>query len=481
MSFRKVKDRLKNTVWWREEAPGSFQLFHYIMNCFAQQKLVLGKPVLQYSCALYKDGIATELTPQNEKFDLFSEVYGEVKKDNDYFENLIKPWWKIRENLIKVNEEIVNTDLRDLSDTELAKLYKKFIKILSDFVVYGTFWEIVDPYTEKLHDFIKKKYKLNDRDVAETLVLLSTPERRSFLTQEKMDFIGVCLGKMSVDEFHSKYFWIDSNYCGASELTKKDVSIRVKNELKKKSKNELIRELEETEESEKKVAKYKKEIIKDVKLDEEDKVLFSLISRFGELIDIRKEGMIRGVFSMNKIIVEISRRKKTNVGDLMCFTEKEAIDFLLGKKIDVNEILKRKDVFVNYFDEDGEKIIVGKEAEELYNVYMENIMKCEFKGMVSFSGEKVSGKVCKVLDTKRDKFEEGSILVTTMTRPEFMPMMRKAKAVITDEGGLTCHAAIVSRELKIPCIIGTKVATKILDSGDLVEMDFKNGLVNKIK
>ena len=62
-----------------------------------------------------------------------------------------------------------------------------------------------------------------------------------------------------------------------------------------------------------------------------------------------------------------------------------------------------------------------------------------------------------------------------------MPAIRKAKAIITDEGGLLCHAAIVSRELKIPCIIGTKIATKILKDNDLIEIDTNNGIVKIIK
>jgi len=56
-------------------------------------------------------------------------------------------------------------------------------------------------------------------------------------------------------------------------------------------------------------------------------------------------------------------------------------------------------------------------------------------------------------------------------------LMRRAKAVVTDEGGLTCHAAIVSRELGIPCIISTKNATKILKNGDQIEMDLSTGLI----
>tara|TARA_Y100000310_G_scaffold338021_1_gene426573 strand:- start:1597 stop:1776 length:180 start_codon:yes stop_codon:yes gene_type:complete len=59
--------------------------------------------------------------------------------------------------------------------------------------------------------------------------------------------------------------------------------------------------------------------------------------------------------------------------------------------------------------------------------------------------------------------------------------MKKAAAFVTDEGGVTCHAAIVSREMKKPCIIGTKIATKVLKDNDLVEVDANKGIVRKIK
>ncbi|MEI6650107.1 MAG: PEP-utilizing enzyme [Candidatus Moraniibacteriota bacterium] len=79
-----------------------------------------------------------------------------------------------------------------------------------------------------------------------------------------------------------------------------------------------------------------------------------------------------------------------------------------------------------------------------------------------------------------DKVEEGDILVASMTRPEYAPILRKAAAIVTNEGSVTCHAAIVSRELGIPCIIGTQNATRILKDGDLVEVDADQGIVRKL-
>lgn len=63
------------------------------------------------------------------------------------------------------------------------------------------------------------------------------------------------------------------------------------------------------------------------------------------------------------------------------------------------------------------------------------------------------------------------------TNPSYVSIMKKAKAIITDDGGITSHAAIISRELRIPCIVGTKIATKVLKDRDMVEVDAYKGIV----
>ena len=67
-----------------------------------------------------------------------------------------------------------------------------------------------------------------------------------------------------------------------------------------------------------------------------------------------------------------------------------------------------------------------------------------------------------------------------MTTPDFVPAMRNAAAIVTDEGGVTSHAAIVSREMNKPCIIGTKIATQVFKDGDVVEVDAEKGVVRKL-
>ncbi len=81
--------------------------------------------------------------------------------------------------------------------------------------------------------------------------------------------------------------------------------------------------------------------------------------------------------------------------------------------------------------------------------------------------------------TELDKVTEGDILVTTMTTPDMVPAMRRASAIVTDEGGMTCHAAIVSRELGIPAVVGTKEATKVLKEPQEVTADGDRGTVHE--
>jgi len=82
--------------------------------------------------------------------------------------------------------------------------------------------------------------------------------------------------------------------------------------------------------------------------------------------------------------------------------------------------------------------------------------------------------------SKISQFRKGNVLVTRMTDPDWVPIMKKASAIVTDEGGRACHAAIISRELGIPCVVGTEKATKLLKSGEEITVDCTQGLKGKV-
>lgn len=125
-----------------------------------------------------------------------------------------------------------------------------------------------------------------------------------------------------------------------------------------------------------------------------------------------------------------------------------------------------------------------KDMEQQFNISIEkNIQEKvkEFKGQTAYKGT-ATGRVRFIMNRAQvSSIRKGEILVSPMTMPEFVPAMKKASAIVTDEGGITCHAAIVARELKKPCIIGTKIATQVLKDGDLVEVDANKGLVRLLQ
>ncbi|MFA5926234.1 MAG: PEP-utilizing enzyme [Parcubacteria group bacterium] len=106
--------------------------------------------------------------------------------------------------------------------------------------------------------------------------------------------------------------------------------------------------------------------------------------------------------------------------------------------------------------------------------------KKEIRGLTAYAG-KAKGIARIIGEASKTKFDRGNILVTKMTSPKFTPLMLKAAAIVTDIGGQLCHAAITSRELKIPCIVGAKSATKIIHDGDMIKVDAGRGIIKIMK
>lgn len=130
---------------------------------------------------------------------------------------------------------------------------------------------------------------------------------------------------------------------------------------------------------------------------------------------------------------------------------------------------KNENIFIKY----------GEQVQQIKEEILKPIKsKNSVSGTVANPGE-ARGKV-RIIEphVENQIFEEGEILITRMTTPDLIPLIKKASAIVTDEGGLTCHAAIVSREFDVPCIIGTKIATQIFKDGDKVKI--KQNKVEKI-
>jgi len=132
----------------------------------------------------------------------------------------------------------------------------------------------------------------------------------------------------------------------------------------------------------------------------------------------------------------------------------------------------------------GELYIVQARPETVHAIKQQRyyeVYKLKGEGKVICTGKAVGSKIGQgkarvILDVSEiSQFQDGEVLVTTMTDPDWEPIMKKASAIVTDKGGRTCHAAIVSRELGVPCIVGAEVATQLIKTGMEVTIDCTQG------
>lgn len=150
-------------------------------------------------------------------------------------------------------------------------------------------------------------------------------------------------------------------------------------------------------------------------------------------------------------------------------------EYMKGYKKGLREFI----IFNNEFISDKEIIKNFKKTLATEDIKVKN--KKIIKGFTAYVGM-IKG-IAKIVISRKDykKIKKDDILIAININPDYLSIIKKVAAIVADEGGLLCHAAIVARELKIPCIIGTKIATKVLKDGDLVEVDANKGIVKILK
>jgi phosphohistidine swiveling domain-containing protein len=162
-------------------------------------------------------------------------------------------------------------------------------------------------------------------------------------------------------------------------------------------------------------------------------------------------------------------------------TADEIISYFKNIKLPVKkELSDRVKGMAIFCDGDFMQILTGQDYQALQNNLF-SLSSDELSGSAAYKG--IAKGVARIVlnPLKVNKFNPGDILITGMTRPEFLPLMKKAAAFVTDAGGLLSHAAIVARELKKPCVLATEKATKVIKDGDLIEVDADRGIVKILK
>lgn len=206
--------------------------------------------------------------------------------------------------------------------------------------------------------------------------------------------------------------------------------------------------------------------------------LVTIIQRLSYMHDEGKTALVRANWALRETF------KVLGLDDsLLRLTEQEFFYWAeTGGLPSSAELNERKTHFAILSQDTTYSFYFGKKNVEAF-AYEQDLLKSQIpksdliEGRVAFGGL-VQGRV-RIVETQEDSklLEEGEVLVAGMTTPAYIDAMRKAVAFVTDEGGIICHAAIIAREFKKPCVVGTKIATQVLKTGDFVEVDAENGVI----
>lgn len=419
-------------------------------------------------------------------------------KDINFFEKFAEIEFEIVEEIKDYLEKLKSKNLSNLKFNELYEEMKKFrFEYIRSFV----------PGMTRPEDYlmVTLEKELKDMDLKEDNIQnifskVSTCPNYAPLSysEEPLDLLKIALemkkGKeidSLIDEHIEKYAWIKAPVeFEDTSFTKNDYIDRLENikniNIEEKIQNILkIRKNNDIE---------YEEVLKQYKFTEKAKKLIKAIRDFIFLRTYTTEYSDHLFYmARHTIFSEISKRCNIPVDDLIMLDDKEILSILENEGIIKDEIIdimkQRKKGFAMIWLDGNVKTIFGDDSLELqteiansYKVSDERESgKNVISGTVANKG-KVRG-TARILLSYEDiyKVQKGDIIIATMTTPDYISAMEKASGFVTDEGGVTCHAAILSREFDVPCIVGTINATKEIKDGQLIELDAYNGKVYAVE
>ncbi len=400
-----------------------------------------------------------------------------IAADSRYLEKIKGKQKNIIKKCEKAFKQIGNLDLKKINQSDLINLLRQTDKAFTDSL---TIAHIIEPISIQIEKEFKNELLKTVGPVKEFnqyYSLLTTPGELSFFSQEEKELralAGLPLDKRKralIRHCH-KYFWLRNSYAGPKYLNEDDFIKRLKGFKKEKRVNNIGR---------------KNILIKKLKLKHSLKEKIKIIDFASVWQDERKADILRGITYLGKVVDELARRTRVRRDLLYYLGCREILNIKSLEDIKSFKeklIARQRNTFILMQSE--KEIISLPEDSQRILLLKQKLIKKQSKqngaihGSIANTGTAVGRvSICRGIESL-SKVRQGDVLVTSMTRPEFMPALKKAVAVITDEGGITCHAAIVARELNIPAVIGTKIATKILRDGMMVEVKGNHGIVNII-
>lgn len=493
LTKRKIKD-WTGKKWYHQRFDGAPYLIHMIGE--AQTVIDIDKKQggnFEVHYCFFEDGKADWYMELDDIKRVYTNIIAAGKKEDDISARMMADWEPQRKAFFKKSLEVGKTDLTKLSDKELIKLHDEYLEIILqqnssssiiDGFALGTD-EIVADMIEEVYNQSEVKDKMRSSEV---FSILTAPVHLSFINQAEIDLLKTALAIKEgghrndlLIAHQEKYFWIKNNYTEAQVVSVKEFNQEVDKLLSLGK--DIAKDIKNIEETPDRNKKAKQELMSKLDLSDELKMLLKISEDFTHWQDQRKEVTFWTAHYTYSILEEIGKRLNLDVGHIKYLSPRE-VSTIFADKPTEEMLEERRKGCVQYWDMEGHEILQGKDFKEIMDTILgkDDLSDVDdFRGLTANLG-KARGTV-KVVETVKqiDKVEEGDILVAVMTRPDYVPAMKRAAAVVTNEGGVTCHAAIVSRELGIPCIIGTKIATKVLKDGMEVEVNANHGWIRIIK
>jgi phosphohistidine swiveling domain-containing protein len=413
----------------------------------------------------------------------FSESYRKkFKKDIYKHANIFANFWK---DYNKIN-------FSKLTNKQLLRIFNKYVKYLEPLLAY---YQVSGGRTYPLlEEFVKDKmasdFKENKLEEAYSTILTSTD--LDLMEKEEIDLLKLSDRKIVTEDnllLHAKNY----AYSYLCTYDQKQVLISLKerlSELKKKYRNSRIF-LAERLKKKSDLLKVQKKIIKKFSNDKKLLSLIEFLRNQGKLRFDYKEWFFGAEYKFLNIFIEVAKRLELPLQEYMdSYQIIDTQNFLkFNRKLSQGEINKRCKIFVflqlagkKYFYSGDKASQVEKQAFPV-----SDNSKREVRGVTANAGV-VTGRARIILPKNfshlqeaMKEFKAGEILITTMTQPNLLVIMRKSVAIITNQGGITSHAAVLSRELGVPCVVGTLIATEVFKTGDLIKVDADKGVITLIK
>ncbi|MEN9558474.1 MAG: Phosphoenolpyruvate synthase [Candidatus Parcubacteria bacterium] len=414
-------------------------------------------------CVYYKEKHVTnlfDLAGMKQVADAFFE-----RTKNGFPPEWETEWKRLKQALFEASHEIWRADLKTLTNEELWERFQTVLKKDQEMWGISLFLDSFDPGfdQEEIHRIVQQ-HGFSAQEAADLLM----PQEQSYVTELEQALADLNAGKKSAEAFLNEFFWIGTDYETFQEIDEQW--------LREKAKDVHVHPFVSP-------TKKQQKILKKHGLKENPLEIFQTLAIWR---DDRKRFNYVGLYGCTRLVCEGLARQGIDRALLNDLTLDEVKDVFLGS-IDA-EMLKRRERegIIAIYHENNISYLEGDKATELFERLCKRLPRTdvdEIKGAVACQGYvKGIARIVPSPDSPAAKrLQRGDILITMMTRPEFVPLMRKAGGIITDEGGISSHAAIVSRELNVPCIIGAKIATQAIKDGDEVELDANNGVVRILK